>query len=77
MPIPGDESEVEDGGEDAEKTEVLDVKDEVEAQVIAPARAEEPAPAEVFDNDAETFDDAGPAKTNDDLASSDEEETQE
>lgn len=77
VPIPGDESEVEDGGEEAEKTEVLDVKDEVEAQVIAPARAEEPAPAEVFDNDAETFGDAGPAKTNDDLASSDEEETQE
>ena len=77
VPIPGDEPEVEDEDEDAEKTEVLDVKDEVEAQVIAPARAEEPAPAEVFDNDAETFDDAGPAKTNDDLASSDEEETQE
>lgn len=77
VPIPGDEPEVKDEDEDAEKTEVLDVKDEVEAQVIAPARAEEPAPAEVFDNDAETFDDAGPAKTNDDLASSDEEETQE
>ena len=77
VPIPGDEPEVEDEDEDAEKTEVLDVKDEVEAQVIAPARAEEPAPAEVFDNDAETFDDAGLAKTNDDLASSDEEETQE
>lgn len=77
VPIPGDESEVEDRDEGVEKTEVLDVKDEVEAQVIAPARVEEPAPAEVFDNDAETFDDAGPAKTNDDLASSDEEETQE
>ncbi len=78
-PIPGDEPEVEDDDVDegAEKTEVLDTDTEVETEVIAPARAEEPASVEVFDNDAEASDDTDPAKTNDDPASSDEEETQE
>ena len=63
--------------EDGEKTAVLGDTAEVETEVIAPARHQESAPAEVFDNDAETSDDADPAKTNDDAASSDEEETQE